>query len=365
MLTVIIVLLLLVLFVLFFLQQPAFGKKPSGDRLKKIQDSPHYKHGQFQNQSATPSLTEGSGYITVMKEFFFDKDKRSVPTYNLPATKTDLFQLQSGEDVLVWFGHSSYYLQLDGKKILVDPVLSGHASPVKFTTRSFQGADIYQPEDIPDVDYLFITHDHWDHLDHSSLKELKPKVNKIITGLGVGAHLERWGFDPAIITELDWNETILPENGFEVHSIPARHFSGRSLQRNGTLWSSFVLITANCKLFIGGDSGYDEHFKKAGERFGSFDLAILENGQYNKHWKYIHMMPEEVVQAAIDLNAKKFLPVHWSKFSLSMHAWDEPIKRVVMEAARKGIDIVHPMIGEPLHFKRNTTAVKWWEKTES
>ena len=132
------------------------------------------------------------------------------------------------------------------------------------------------------------------------------------------------------------------------------------MQRNGTLWSSFVLITANCKLFIGGDSGYDKHFNKAGERFGSFDLAILENGQYNKHWKYIHMMPEEVVQAAIDLKAKTLLPVHWAKFALSQHSWDEPITRVIAECEKRNMPFIHPMIGEKIDLKEMKKCAPWW-----
>jgi L-ascorbate metabolism protein UlaG (beta-lactamase superfamily) len=361
MLTVIIVLLLLVLFVYIFINGPAFGQRPSGDRLKRIQRSPHYINGQFHNLSLTPALTEGADYIKVMKEFFLKKNRRKFPSSNLPAKKTDLVKLNAEEDVLIWFGHSSYFIQLDGKKILVDPVLSGHASPVKFTTRSFRGSDVYEINEIPRIDYLFITHDHWDHLDHKTLIGIKPLIRQVITGLGVGAHLERWGYDPAIISEMDWNEKLIPDPDFEVINIPARHFSGRSLKRNETLWSSFVLKTPHFKIFIGGDSGYDEHFKNAGERFGPFDLAILENGQYNKYWKYIHMMPEEVVQAAIDLNANKFLPVHWSKFSLSMHDWDEPIIRVVAEAEKKGVDIVHPMIGEVLYLNEHKESKKWWE----
>lgn len=160
---------------------------------------------------------------------------------------------------------------------------------------------------------------------------------------------------------MEWNDQINPEEGFSVNAVTARHFSGRGLQRNKSLWTSFVLTTSNKKIFIGGDSGYDTHFVEIGKRFGPFDLAVLEDGQYNKNWKYIHMMPEETVQAAIDLGAKKLLPVHWAKFSLSLHAWDEPIIRANKEAARKNVYLLHPMIGECVDLDSDQTFTRWWE----
>jgi L-ascorbate metabolism protein UlaG (beta-lactamase superfamily) len=345
----------------FFMQQPQFGKKPSGKRLKRIEASLHYRNGQFHNLSHTPSFTEGATFGKVMKEFFFGKSKRAVPAGPLPSQKTDLLNLNKAIDVLVWFGHSSYFMQLSGKRFLVDPVLSGHASPVAFTTRSFKGSDIYTVDDLPPIDYLLITHDHYDHLDHQTLVQLESKVRKVITGLGVGEHLQRWGYDPARIIEKDWNETEVLEEGFVIHTTPARHFSGRGFKRNVSLWLSFVLVTPALKIFIGGDSGYDSHFKVIGDTYGPFHLAVLENGQYNKHWKYIHMMPEQVVQAALDLKAKALLPVHWSKFSLAIHAWDEPVIRLVAEAKNKGMKVLHPMIGEALFLNHPASSTAWWE----
>eukprot|EP01030_Chromulinospumella_sphaerica_P010752 gene10752-biopygen9367 len=170
---------------------------------------------------------------------------------------------------------------LSGVRILVDPVFSGNASPVSFTTKSFAGADAYGVADMPQIDYLFLSHDHYDHLDYKTVKALKPKVKRVITGLGVGSHLEHWGYNPAIITERDWDATVDIEPGFTVTYAPARHFSGRGLKRNGTLWTSFVLQTPLRKIYLGGDSGYDSHFARIGSQHGPFDLAILEDGQYN------------------------------------------------------------------------------------
>lgn len=339
---------------------PKFGKEPSGVRLQKIKASPHYKGNKFQNQNPTPDLTNGANYYSILRDFFFNKSKRGKPSVVLPSKKTDLHALNPGRNILVWFGHSSYFMQVDGKKILVDPVFSGNASPLNFTTKSFAGSDIYTTDDIPEIDYLFISHDHWDHLDHDTILKLKPKVKKIITGLGTGAHLEHWGFDKRVIEERDWNEEIKLDEGFIVITTPARHFSGRGFKRQKALWLSYVLQTPTLKIYIGGDSGYDTHFAEIGKQFGPFDLAILECGQYNKSWKYIHMMPEELIQAGEDLGAKRIMPVHWAKFALSLHSWDEPILRVTEEARKRNFPIIHPMIGEEVDLKNPGESIAWW-----
>ncbi len=344
------------------MRQPQFGKLPSGERLDRIAKSPYYKKGQFHNLHFTPQLTEGASLLSVMRKFFFGKSKHSRPGLALPSKKTDLVNLDPGKNILVWFGHSSYFMQVDGKKILVDPVFSGNASPISFTTKSFNGSDIYTTDDLPAIDYLFITHDHWDHLDYKTILKLKQKVKQVITGLGTAAHLERWGYDTNKIIEKDWNEEIILDKGFVVYTTAARHFAGRTFKRNKSTWMSFVLQTPSMKLFLGGDSGYDTHFAEIGNKYGPFDLAILECGQYNPYWKYIHLMPEEAVQAGIDLKAKKIMPVHWAKFSLSLHDWDEPIKRITAEAAKKHMPLIHPMIGEETDLDNPLQSARWWEK---
>lgn len=330
------------------MRQPSFGRLPGGERLDRIQRSAHYRNGQFENLHATPMLTGDRNYFQLFAEFLFRKNPQSAPHHPLPTVKTDLHNLAPGENVLVWFGHSSYFLQVDGKKILADPVFSGHASPVRFTTKAFPGTDVYGPADIPEIDFLFISHDHWDHLDYPTITALRPKIKKVITGLGTASHLERWGYEPSSIIEKDWNEHIELEDGFSADILPARHFSGRGLKRNQSIWVSMALHTPHHNLYLGGDSGYDDHFTDIGKKYGPFDLAILECGQFNASWKYIHMMPEQTVQAAQDLRAAKLLPVHWGKFSLSLHAWKEPIERAVAEASVKGVVIAHPMMGEKM-----------------
>lgn len=351
---------LIIFSIWLFMQHPQFGKLPSGERLERIKRSPNYRDGQFQNIHTTPQLAEGVSMTTVLRKFFFAKNKNRKPPAVLPSKKTDLENLDPGKNVLVWFGHSSYFIQVNGKKILVDPVLSGAASPISFTTRSFPGSDVYTTDDIPGIDYLFISHDHWDHLDYKTVIKLKPKVKQVITSLGTAAHLEHWGYDKNKIIENDWNEKVNLGNGFMVYTTPGRHFAGRTFKRNTSMWMSFVLQTPSLKLFLGGDSGYDTHFAEIGNRYGPFDLAILECGQYNDYWKYIHINPEETVQAGIDLKAKKILPVHWGKFSLSIHDWDEPIKRVTAEAEKRGMPLINPMIGEEIDLDNMKSSERWW-----
>lgn len=348
-----------------FTQQSKFGKLPKGERLDRIKESPNYRDGSFQNLRHTPTFSDGVGFFTVAKAFFSEKNANVVPVDTLPSEKTDLLNLDPLRDVLVWFGHSSYFIQIDGKRILVDPVFSGSATPLPFGMKAFAGSDVYTTDDIPAIDYLFITHDHWDHLDYETILKLKPKINKVICGLGVGATFESWGYDKARIIEEQWNAKIDLDSGFTAYLAPARHFSGRGLQRNKTLWTGYVLETPTMKFFICGDSGYDVHFAEIGRAFGSFDLAILENGQYDKNWKYIHMSPEETIQAAKDLNAKRILPVHSSKFALANHAWDEPLARASALAKAADIPFLTPVIGAAVNLKDSTQVfTSWWESVK-
>ena len=349
--------------VAIFMQTPSFGKHPKGDRLLQIEKSPNFKDGKFQNLSPTPMLTEGANYRSMLLEFFSRKVKE--PKSILPSKKTNLKTLSPDENVLIWMGHSSYFMQIDGKKVLVDPVLSGNASPVSFTTKAFKGSDIYTTDEIPDIDYLIITHDHWDHLDYKTLMALKPRINKIITPLGNGAHFERWGFKLNQIIEKDWYETVQLEEEFEITVTPARHFSGRGFKRNQTLWASFVFLTPTKRIYIGGDSGYDKHFAEICKKYGPFDLAILENGQYDKNWKYIHLMPGQQIKAANDLKAKALLPVHSGKFTLGNHDWDEPFLKITVNQGSDDLRILTPMIGEQVMLNDTTQQfTHWWLDVE-
>jgi L-ascorbate metabolism protein UlaG (beta-lactamase superfamily) len=340
----------------------SFGINPDGARLTRIQSSPYYRDGAFQNIESPPP-SDGIGFAGVIKMRIFDADPRRSPAKALPSVKTDLSSIPPDANVLIWLGHSSYYIQMEGKKFLIDPVLSGSA----FVVSAFDGSDVYAADEIPAIDYLVITHDHWDHLDYDTVTSIKPRTVKVLTGLGAGSHLVHWGFTPESIVEFEWNETAQYE-GITVTAVPSRHFSGRSLSRNNTLWTSFVIATSKRKIFVCGDSGYGAHFKAIGEEHGPFDLALLECGQYNARWKTNHMFPEETAQASVDLRARKMFPGHWGKFALSIHAWDEPIRRLVSEAGRRDmmskeerISVVHPMLGEMVNLDADTQFARWWE----
>ncbi|MEO7394576.1 MAG: MBL fold metallo-hydrolase [Chitinophagaceae bacterium] len=336
------------------------GKLPSGKLLKQLKKSPNYKVKGFQNLSYTPVMSEDASYWKMIVDAL-SKNKDVKPPSELPSVKTDLKNLKGDQPVIVWFGHSSYFIRIANKNILVDPVFSGNAAPVTFMVKAFPGSDVYKPEDMPAIDYLILTHDHYDHLDFKTIWKLKNKISKVICSLGISSHLKYWGLQEKEITELDWWESTQVDEMISFTAAPARHFSGRGIKRGQTLWSSFILKTPTHNLYLGGDSGYDFHFKEIGNKYGPFDMAILETGQYNTMWPLIHMMPEETVQATIDLKAKSLLPVHWGKFTLAMHAWNDPIKRVSAKARELNILVHTPLIGQLFTLDGHFHSTSWWE----
>jgi L-ascorbate metabolism protein UlaG (beta-lactamase superfamily) len=354
---------LIILAPIGYMRLPKFGKSPEGVRLATHSQSRNFKDGKFQNIESTPDLAEGYSYFDVTYEFLFKDKPRRRPVDIIPSVKKDLLNLRPEQDILVWFGHSSYFIQIDGKRILVDPVFSGNASPIPGTVKSFKGTDIYQVSDLPAIDYLIISHDHYDHVDYETKILLQSKTRKVICGLGVGSHFERWGYTPDQIIEKDWNEKVDLDTGFTLFTKTARHFSGRTLSRNNTLWMSFVLQTPTLKIYLGGDSGYGKHFAEIGREFGPIDLAIIDNGQYDSAWQYVHTLPNEVLQAAKDLNAKKLFPVHSSKFVLANHPWDAPLIEITKlnKALLTPFPLVMPIIGEWVFLKaENQVFPEWW-----
>ena len=345
---------------IIFISTPQFGKTPKGERLERVKNSPNYRDGKFQNIHETQQITSDKGLVGSMIDFLFKKKERLRPETELPVMKTDLWKLDRKENVLIWFGHSSYLLQTDGIRFLIDPVFY-RGSPVSFYNKAFRGTEVYKPGDIPEIDYLIISHDHWDHLDYRTVKELKDRTGKVICGLGVGQHFERWKFDKESVIELDWNDKATFDNGVVIYGLPARHFSGRGLSPNHSLWSSYLVQTPTQKIYIGGDSGYDTHYKEIGEQFTDIDFAIFENGQYNEEWKYIHILPEQIMLAFKELNAKKLFTVHHSKFALGMHPWDEPLKNISSFAEKDSINLILPMMGEKVNLNVESYVNKWWE----
>lgn len=325
-------------------------------------ESDHYENGVFKNPIEQPLITSTESRASRLYRFVFGKDKDSVPALPIPSQKTNLMQLKPFENTIVWMGHSSYFMQLEGKTFLIDPVFSTNASPVPMTNTTFEGSNIYTAQDIPEIDFLLITHDHWDHLDFPTVNALKDKIHQVVTPLGVGSYFQQWGFDANRIHEGDWFSRFKQQD-VEIHITPAQHFSGRLLERNKTLWSSFAIITDQHKLYFGGDSGYGPHFKQIAEKLGNFDIAILEDGQYNDDWPYIHMTPEETVQAAKDLGTKAVLPSHNSKFKLSHHAWYEPLERIYSASQNQPFKLMTPLIGQQINIDDRDHEFKpWWRE---
>jgi L-ascorbate metabolism protein UlaG (beta-lactamase superfamily) len=278
----------------------------------------------------------------------------------LPSVKeADLNALPDGS--LVWFGHSAFLIKLAGKTFLIDPSLSPTASPVGFIVKAFPGTVGYLPQDLPPIDYLFISHDHWDHLDYPTMIELKSKISHIYCPLGVGAHFDEWGFEPEAVVEGDWWEVYEPEPGLKITFIPARHSGGRSLRFNQSLWTGFILEYADKKIFYSGDGGYLPQYAEFGQKVGPVDLAIIECGQYDPRWKNIHMTPEESVQTALDMGAKAAMPVHSGKFKIANHSWDDPFIRFQAAAEKAGLPLVSPIIGEVVDLNDSERVFpRWW-----
>jgi L-ascorbate metabolism protein UlaG (beta-lactamase superfamily) len=339
--------------------QKIFGRNPAGKKLEIISRSPNYKQGSFKNIHNTPVMLAGTSYWQITKDFF-NKPANVSPKKILPSIKTNLQNINDDEPVIIWFGHSSYLIKHNGINILVDPVFSGNASPLPFFIKAFAGSNIYTPADFNFIDILVITHDHYDHLDYKTIIALAGKVGIVYTALGVGAHLQYWGMPQNKIVEFDWWQQQQYNQHIFFTAAPARHFSGRGFTRGKTLWASFILQLHQYQIYIGGDSGYDNHFTTIGKQYGPFDIALLEAGQYGKNWPYIHMTPEETVQAATDLKATVLMPVHWAKFALAFHTWSEPVEKVTQAAKKIALQITTPIIGEPVILNKNYPTHAWW-----
>lgn len=351
----------------WFLNQPKFGRPPQGERLKRILASPHFADGSFQclepiSFVADPKDGPRGNMFTILYKFIFGDRSAFMPKEPMISVKTDLKSLPLDEDLIVWMGHSTYYMQLGGRRILTDPVFSSYASPVSFVNKAFPGSNIYTADDIPPLDILAITHDHWDHLDYPTIMALKPKIKDIVCPLGVGEYFEQWGFSPSVLHEEDWFTEIKLGDNFSVHIMPSQHFSGRFLKRNGTLWCGMAFVTPGRRVYLSGDGGYGKHFKTIGEQFGGFDLAIMENGQYNKKWSKIHLLPAQTAQAAADVGAKVLLNSHNGKFALSEHSWKEPYEELAKAVANYSYQWLTPKIGELVHIGKSGQHFEhWWE----
>jgi L-ascorbate metabolism protein UlaG (beta-lactamase superfamily) len=335
----------------------SLGKNPEGEELARLDTLPNYKNGSFQNLVKRPDSTIKHNRLVSM---FRDHRGPVRPSSGLPWVKTDLKTPATTEPTVVWFGHSSLLIKTRQGNMLIDPVFSNHAGPVPGLVKAFKGTKHYHAEDMPPIDVLIISHDHYDHLDYRTLKKLKDHIKMAVVPMGVGSHLVYWGFDPKKIIELNWNQSITLPGGLQITATPAQHHSERTYKAvNKTLWASYVIQAGHYRLFYGGDGGYGAHFKQIGQQYGPFDLALLECGQYNQ--PYVHLGLGQPAQAAVDLRARLLQPVHWAKFPEAGHPWNEPIKMLLPAAEKLGIPVNVPRIGEPYTLGDPPRTVVWWD----
>lgn len=346
-----------------FLHSDAFGALPEGQDLARILRSVHQVGGVFRNLEPAPVLKQDGNFVTALVRWLFLKRDRPYPAKPLPYDRADMRSIR--EDSLVWLGHSSFFLRMAGKNILIDPVFSTYGSPVFFSNRAFAGTTFLGAEDMPAIDLLLITHDHWDHLDYPTIMALKDRIGHVVCALGTGAHFYRWGFERSRVIERDWDESVR-FGDLTIHIITSRHFSGRSISNHDRAeWCGFVLESADFRLLHSGDGGYGSHFRTIGERFGGVDLAIMDSGQYNANWPTVHMFPHEAAQAAEDVRARCFMPAHIGRFSLSQHSWDEPFRLSVQCAVERNLPLFTPLMGRVVPLRRELPLQPhWWEGLE-
>lgn len=338
------------------------GAAPEGDRLARILASPHYCDGMFRTLEPVTEIVKGGSSVKGFLEFAFGDKSHLAPHMPMVTAKSDLHALHPAGDVVVWMGHSSYYFQIAGHRILIDPVFSDYGSPVSFVNRAYAGTTIYRAEDIPPLDLIAISHDHWDHLDYPTILSLKDRTKSFVCPLGVGAHLEHWGVSPDRIYEGDWDDAFDVSDRLQVHITPSQHFSGRTWKRNQTLWCGFAFVSKSSKVYYSGDGGYGKHFKAIGKAFGGFDLACVETGQYDPDWPKIHLMPEESAKVGADVRAKTLLSMHNSRFTLARHIWTDPHERITAAAAGREYALLTPLIGETVHIGDRSSFRPWWRE---
>ena len=346
------------------LSQPQFGAAMSGARLERAKANPQYRDGRFVNlQPETPTPFGAMlGYLVRQ----FSGDEVRVPPSPLPVLAVDRTALDAAPPAsglrAFWIGHASVYVEIDGLRLLLDPVFAERVSPIPIGPKRFHPPPIALA-DLPKIDAVLVSHDHYDHLDMATVQHLAARGTRFFVPLGIGAHLERWGVPPAQIEEMEWWQRKAL-GGVEFVCTPTRHYSGRGLgDRSATLWSSWSVLGPQHRFVYSGDTGYGTHFEEIGSRLGPFDVAFVKIGAYGPgaSWLDIHMSPEQAVQANRDLRSRRMFPVHWSTFNLAYHDWDEPVRRAVAEARRTGVALVTPRVGEWVDADQEFASTPWWE----
>jgi L-ascorbate metabolism protein UlaG (beta-lactamase superfamily) len=342
------------------------GEVPDADAIAAYEKLPYFKDGHFQSPEELPHYPERTtgGGPSGWSRFLLPNPhapKTPLPQAALTAASFAPISPDSVSLAAYWLGHSSLIIELEGKRLLVDPVF-GNAAPISGIVRRFGDAPI-EREQLPALDYVLITHDHYDHLEYATMRALRGRDTRFIVPLGVGGHLRKWGIPAERIHELGWGESFT-ENGISIAAERTIHYSGRTFDtRNTTLWTSYALKGQQRRVFISGDSGYGEHFKDIGNKHGPFDLAFIEIDGWNPAWPKTHMFPAEVIQTYHDIGARAFVPVHWGVFDLARHPWDESIKMIAELAAQAGdVKLLTPLMGERLTPESVTK--EWWTSEE-
>ncbi|WP_367888197.1 MBL fold metallo-hydrolase [Bacillus wiedmannii] len=313
------------------------------------------------NQIHTDVSFKPKDIIGLMTDYFKMKTKLR-PVKNLPIVLSD--KTNESLESVTWFGHSASLLKIEGKKLLLDPMFGDASSPFPvFNSKRYSGAFSLEREDFQEIDAIIISHNHYDHMNYKSIMQLKDRAKHFYVPTGVAQYLIKWGVSPSKISEHNWWDEIMFDN-IKLVCAPARHFSGRSMtDRDCSLWCSWLILGQETKVFFSGDSGYAPHFKEIGDKYGPFDLTLMECGQYDPRWSAIHMLPEETVQAHIDVKGELLLPIHWGAFTLALHEWSDPIERVTKEANRLGVNIATPQNGESITLKSTDyPSSAWWRE---
>ncbi|WP_238327822.1 MBL fold metallo-hydrolase [Paenibacillus gorillae] len=346
--------------VLVIFLYPPLGKRPSALLRSHYQSYPNYDGSKFHNQIPTSKSMKPSEMAKVMADMAKGDPLRkpSSPLETVPFRPE-----KTGEARAVWLGHSAVWVELAGKTLLLDPMFGRSPSPFPiFGNGRYSRKLPFDISQLGVIDAVILSHDHYDHLDYGTIRKLKNRVRRFIVPAGVSIHLEAWGVRKEAIEEYGWGETAEFE-GLKLVCAPARHFSGRNVVgENSSLWCSWIIEGGGDKLFFSGDSGYGPHFREIGEKYGPFDLTLIECGQYDDRWRDIHMLPEQSVQAHLDVRGKRMVPIHWGAFTLAVHDWHDPINRVVQAAKQQGVELATPRIGEPVAFRSaRFPASVWWQ----
>jgi L-ascorbate metabolism protein UlaG (beta-lactamase superfamily) len=345
------------------LSLPPFGGKASGERLARMQAHPNHRDGRFVNDLPPADYTFADLRALFVGQFLGDEVRE--PPAPMPVVQVDAATLKAAPPAsglrAFWIGHASVYVEVDGVRLLIDPIFSAYASPFEIGPRRFHPPPIALGE-LPPIDAVLITHDHYDHLDMHTVQQLAQRGSLFVVPLGIGAHLQAWGVPEAQIRDLAWWEEVALK-GVRIVSTPSRHYSGRGLtDKDATLWGSWSVIGPSHRFHATGDTGYSDHFARIGERLGPFDMAFVKIGAYGpgRPWLDIHMSAEDAVRAHRDLRARRMFPVHWGTFNLAFHDWNEPIQRALAAAAASRVELVTPRVGEMVDADRPFESTRWF-----